>query len=93
MEFLSTFSCTELIDDNFLIVADINRRNLFQVSLDTGDMVPLLPVEPLCPVAVVYDHLNDEVFWTDSEYNWIGRYSLRNRSTTIQVVYRSDDGK
>jgi hypothetical protein len=83
----------ELIDDNFLIVADNDRRNLFQVSLDTGDMLPLLPVKPRCPVAVVYDHLSDEVFWTDSLQNSIGRYSLRNRSRTIHVVYRSDDGK
>ena len=74
-------------------MADGVRRNLYQISLDTGDIVPLLPFKPGNPIAVVYDEPNHEVFWTDVLQRSIGRYSLRSRLLVEQYVYISTDSK
>jgi hypothetical protein len=83
----------EPFEENFLIVADNARRNLYQISLDTCEAVPLLPCKPGNTIAVVYDELNHEVFWTDVTERSIGRYSLRSRLSVRQCTFISTDSK
>lgn len=77
---------------NYLIVADSERRNLFQVGLDNGLMVPLLPIKVRRPIAVAYDNINDDVYWTDVIQKVIGQYSLKKRPKTLTTLFRGSNG-
>ena len=87
---LLMFIGTELLESNYLIVFDDVRRNLFQVGIDNGIMVPILPVQHGGVTGIAYDPVNGYVYWTDKLQHWIARYSLVNRSRTTTIVKQFD---
>ena len=81
---------TEL-QNNFLIVADTHRQNLYHVGLDHVGVFPLLPTDTtINPVAVTYDEIGREVYWTDVKLHFIAKYSLTTESVT--KLYEDRDG-
>jgi hypothetical protein len=66
--------------------------NLFQIGVDGGGMVPLLPTSTNGPVAVAFDELANEVYWTDVMDKTINSYSLNTRATRWRTVYRDTSG-
>jgi len=64
-----------------------------QVSLDEHEMVAILPSKPQRPIAVAYDEVDHQVYWTDVRQRTISRYSLfTNNTSTITTIYVDNDG-
>lgn len=76
--------------DNFLIVAEVGtRRDLYQILLSNGTMVPLKVSSPKIN-AVAFDGNTKTVYWTDVDSGTIRRYSLTNKS--IEIIYTAPPG-
>ena len=73
--------------DNFFIVADNFKRNIYQVDSTTGTTSQLLPFSLTTnPIALAYDSTNKLLYWTELLTHTINKYSLNTNSSTI--IYR-----
>ena len=74
--------------DNFLIVAASSRHNLYQVGVNQqSGMFPLLrPSITAKPVAVAFDPVNRDVYWSDVDMRRIAKFSLTTRRVTNLIV-------
>jgi len=80
--------------DNFLFVADVFLRNIYQVDPASGATAQLLPFGTAnTPVAVAYDWAVRALYWTDTAVHTINRYSLVTNSSTVIYHDTPDIGK
>lgn len=79
--------------DNYLIVADSGRhKDLFQIHLDTGSMIPLKVGSSSKLNAVAFDATTKTVYWTDVDSGTIRRYPLANGTGTrsVQTIFTTE---
>ena len=75
------------IQDDFLIVACTNRVNLYQLGVNQSEMYPVLPPSSTAkPVAVAFDPVNRDVYWSDVDMRRIAKFSMTTRRVTNLIV-------
>jgi len=80
--------------DGFILVADIALHNIYQVDVTTGATAQLLPFGTATAVyGLAYDSTAMAVYWTDSGYYSINRYSLLTDNNTLIHRERTSGGK
>ena len=68
--------------DNYLIVADMYQRNIYQVSLATSEVSAVFSVAPFSSnsvanyTALALDPITQTVYWTDITARLIGKTTL-----------------
>ncbi|XP_072180611.1 uncharacterized protein [Diadema setosum] len=57
----------DIVEDNFILVADTHLPGIFQISLDSNvERFTALPLEGVVrPIALAYDYVENRVYWTD----------------------------
>lgn len=77
--------------DHFLIVADNGvRKNLYQIDLHTGVMLPLR-VGDSNIATLAFDDRKGDIYWTDSDRNSIQRFSLTRENKTVDTIFKTSD--
>ena len=72
------------VADDFVILADTNLRNIYQVNVTTGAMAQLLPFGLAHTViSLAYDSTAKLLYWSDGYHETINVYSLLTNSSTV----------
>lgn len=74
---------TDLSLDNFLLVTDGYRKQIFQISLQTRNVHALDVENHFCPFAVDYDPRREMIYWTDVAHKSIKRARIDGKQETL----------
>jgi hypothetical protein len=89
------WTISDFLQDNFMLVADSNLNNIYQVSLLNGSTQSLFVNRPVgtSPIGVAYDPTTYDVYYTDNGLltKSISKYSLTSK--TFITVYEDVNGK
>jgi len=81
---------TERLKNNFLVVTDAYQRQLFQVSIDDGSIHAIPLSQHYRPIAIDYDAMREELYWTDNQAKLIKGGNIPGKSEfTVKVLQKS----
>ena len=75
---------SEMVQDNFLLIADSTKRGIFQIDLSAGSVWKIPLVRQKRPIAVAFDPLDSKIYWTDVREKLIQSSNLDG--TSLKVV-------
>ncbi|XP_036362725.1 low-density lipoprotein receptor-related protein 4 isoform X3 [Octopus sinensis] len=81
---------TDLATDNFLLVTDSYRKQIFQISMITGKVQALDVRDHFRPLAVDYDPVRRIIYWTDVAHKSIKKAEINGVHETL-VKQLTDD--
>ncbi|XP_014768919.1 low-density lipoprotein receptor-related protein 5 [Octopus bimaculoides] len=84
------FCATDLATDNFLLVTDSYRKQIFQISMITGKVQALDVRDHFRPLAVDYDPVRQIIYWTDVAHKSIKKAEINGVHETL-VKKLTDD--
>ncbi|GAB1603458.1 low-density lipoprotein receptor-related protein 4-like isoform X1 [Argonauta hians] len=74
---------TDLATDNFLLVTDSYRKQIFQISMLTGKVQALDVRDHFRPLAIDYDPIRQVIYWTDVAHKSIKKAEINGAHETL----------
>ena len=68
------------------------RRNIYQIDLDSGAVIPLLATRPISPTALAFDPVDKVLYWTDVNQGLIGKDRLDGSRRNTTIIFRDPNG-
>lgn len=58
---------TAIKTDNFLVTVDSYQKQLYQISIDTGEVAAIPLAKPYKGVAVDMNKFSNQIYWSDNQ--------------------------
>lgn len=79
------------VQDSFLLVA--GRPYLYKIDLDSDSAISLLTMPRPGLLAVAYDPVEMDIYWTDNEEGLIGKNNLNAIGQNSTIIFDNPTGK
>ena len=81
---LNVFFPPAVVRDNFLLIVD-RVHGILQLDMSTEQLhgIDLRPLQLIAPVAVVYDHVAEKIYWSDVNTETINVASLSGSDAAV----------